>query len=107
MKKLHLALTASALVIACQLTHAKGWVDVAQHNRFAGWACKSGSAQMVDVHIYANGRIIGAGKAGNRREDAVKNVCGSTSHFHGFDVPLATPADMLDGTMKDYYLCDL
>lgn len=101
MKKLHLALTASALVIACQLTHAKGWVDVAQHNRFAGWACKSGSAQMVDVHVYANGRIIGAGKAGNRREDAVKNVCGSTSHFHGFDVPLATPADMLDGTMKD------
>lgn len=101
MKKLHSALCACALLITCQLTHAKGWVDVASHNRFAGWACRLGSAQVVDVHIYANGRIIGAGKAGNLREEAVKHACGSSSSFHGFDVQVANSPDMLDGTVKD------
>lgn len=101
MKKLHCALCASALLITCQLTYAKGWVDVAQHNRFTGWACKLGSPQVVDVHIYANGRIIGAGKAGNPREEAVQNICGSPSHLHGFDVPVINSPDMLDGTVKD------
>lgn len=101
MKKLQFVLSTVTLLLTSQFSQAKGWVDVANHNRFSGWACKSGSAQVVDIHIYANGRIIGAGKAGNPREEAVKNACGSPSSFHGFDIQVANAPDMLDGTIKD------
>lgn len=88
-------------VLLSGTSYAKGWVDAANYNRYTGWACKSGSSQIVDVHIYANNKLIGAGKAGNIREAAVRDACGSTSVLHGFDVQVSNSPDMLDGSMKD------
>jgi hypothetical protein len=101
MKKLHFVLSASILLLNCQLTHAKGWIDIANYDHFAGWACKQGSSQIVDIHIYASGHLIGSGTAGNIRESAVQAVCGSSLQTHGFDIWVSAPAALRDGTLRD------
>ncbi|MEG1281794.1 MAG: hypothetical protein RSD57_15225 [Comamonas sp.] len=101
MKKLKIPFSAIVLTLLSQLTFAKGWADVATFNRYAGWACKSGSPQVVAIHIYASGQIIGAGNANLLRETAVRNTCNSTSQNHGFDISLNIPATLLDGSNRE------
>lgn len=104
MKKLKIPFIAIALTLLSQLTFAKGWVDVATFNRYAGWACKPGSPQVVAIHIYASGQLIGAGNANLLRETAVKNACKSTSQNHGFDISVNVPAALLNGSNHEVML---
>lgn len=81
--------------------YAKGWVDVGTvYNRYVGWACKSGSAETVSVHIYVDGNFIGAGVASNIREFAVQTACGSTHSKHGFDIAVNVPSALLNGSNR-------
>ena len=101
MRKLKIPFVAIFFALLSQLTFAKGWVDVANFDHYSGWACKPGSPQVVAIHIYASGQLIGAGNANLLRETAVKTACNSTSQNHGFDIWVNVPASLMNGSNRE------
>lgn len=59
-----------------------------------GWACASGLATSIDVHLYVGGpagtgTAIGAYTANQASEQAIQDACHSTGTLHRFSIPLS------------------
>jgi YD repeat-containing protein len=59
-----------------------------------GWACASGLAASIDVHLYVGGpagtgTAIGAYTANQAGEQAIQDACHSTGTLHRFSIPLS------------------
>jgi hypothetical protein len=71
-----------------------GALDVAQRQgsnvRIAGWAIDPDTVSTIDVHMYADGRLIASAPANLRRGD-VGAVYPAYGPDHGFDVTFAAP----------------
>jgi len=73
----------------------KGFLDGADCNKIAGWACdKTGYKKTIDVEIYAGNQLIATVKADKTREQGVCDSCGGNCN-HGFSIQ--TPESLKDG----------
>lgn len=87
-----------AVLLIASSAYAEGWVDVAQQDRFSGWACNKGSDERVDIHLWRDdGVFLGAGNARLYREQGVQSACGSSDSYHGFDIQILLNVSWLDG----------
>jgi SpoIID/LytB domain protein len=72
-----------------------GTIDVATvangSLRVAGWAIDPDTAASIDVHVYADGRVVGGALAANPRADVASALPGY-GEAHGFDLTVAAPA---------------
>lgn len=86
-------------------SQVRGFVDGVQfidNNYFLkGWACQSGNAKSIDIHVYVGGpagtgQMIGSRTAQLASEPAVGSVCGSGGKNHRFSFVLS------EATLKKY-----
>ncbi|WP_369926225.1 hypothetical protein [Xanthomonas sp. NCPPB 2632] len=74
----------------------------------SGWACASGLAQSIDVHLYVGGPAgsgtgVGAYTANQPSETAVQTACHSSGTKHRFSIPL-TDAQRVQYAGKAIYV---
>lgn len=81
------------------LSAIKGYIDgisksVSGAKFISGWACSSGRADSIQIHLYAGGaagagRIVGGYVANLKNEPAVNSACGDTTQTpHRFQIPI-------------------
>jgi hypothetical protein len=69
-------------------------VSTGANAAITGWACASGLAASIDVHLYVGGpagtgTAIGAYTANQTSELAIQDACHSTGTLHRFSIPLS------------------
>lgn len=69
-------------------------VSTGANATITGWACASGLAASIDVHLYVGGpagtgSAIGAYTANQTSEQAIQDACHSTGTLHRFSIPLS------------------
>jgi len=68
-------------------------VSTGANAAIVGWACASGLASPIDVHLYVGGpagtgTMLGAFTANQASEQAIQDACHSTGTLHRFSIPL-------------------
>lgn len=69
-------------------------VSTATNATITGWACASGLAGSIDVHLYVGGpagtgTAIGTYPANQSSEQAIQDACHSSGTLHRFSIPLS------------------
>jgi hypothetical protein len=84
------------VVVALTACQPKGNVDAVRNEpygvRVIGWAHDPDVQDAVDIHVYADGKLVGGGVANIPRPDVVQNVAG-TSATTGFNFFVETPRE--------------
>jgi YD repeat-containing protein len=87
-------LVASRKVATSVVMGAIDAVSTGANAMITGWACASGLATSIDVHLYVGGPAgtgtkIGAYTANQNSEQAIQDACHSTGTLHRFSIPLS------------------
>jgi len=68
------------------------------HPTIAGWACQQGESNSIEVQVYADDKLLVAGKADHNNEPAVTQACRDQGGKHRFQIQL--PSEPFTGAEK-------